>query len=66
MVFVKAVLFPLCFMSLFLAVNIRYNPRISGLALPGGSPLSPISQYADDTSLNLSSDDSSESCFGDL
>ena len=41
-----------------LAVNIRCNPRISGLVLPGLSPLSPISQYADDTSLILSSDDS--------
>ena len=40
-----------------LAVNIRCNPRISGLAIPGLSPLSPISQYADDTSLTLSSDD---------
>lgn len=41
-----------------LAVNICCNPRISGLALPGEPPLSPISQYADDTSLILSSDDS--------
>ena len=41
-----------------LAVNIRCNPRISGLSLPGSPPLSPISQYADDTSLILSSDDS--------
>ena len=41
-----------------LAVNIRCNPRIAGLSLPGSSPLSPISQYADDTSLILSSDDS--------
>ena len=40
-----------------LAVNIRCNPRISGLAIPGLPPLSPISQYADDTSLILSSDD---------
>ena len=40
-----------------LAANIRCNPRISGLCLPGLSPLSPISQYADDTSLILSSDD---------
>ena len=32
-----------------LAVNIRCNPRISGLSLPGLSPLSFISQYADDT-----------------
>ena len=41
-----------------LAVNFRCNPRISGLALPGEPPLSPILQYADDTSLILSSDDS--------
>ena len=41
-----------------LAVNIRCNPRISGLSLPGQLPLSPISQYADDMSLILSSDDS--------
>ena len=41
-----------------LAVNIRCNPRISGLCLPGSEPLSPISQYADDTSLVLTSDDS--------
>ena len=41
-----------------LAVNIRCNPRISGITLPGLSPLSPISQYADDTSLILSSDES--------
>ena len=40
-----------------LAVNICCNPRISGLALPGLPPLSPISQYTDDTSLILSSDD---------
>ena len=34
-----------------LAVNIRANPRIKGLTLPGRSQaLSPISQYADDTS----------------
>ncbi len=41
-----------------LACNIRCNPRISGLVRPDLSPLSPISQYADDTSLILSSDDS--------
>ena len=41
-----------------LAVNIRSNPRITGPLLPGASvSLSPISQYADDTSLILSSDD---------
>ena len=47
-----------------LAVNIHCNPRISGLTLPGSSPLSPISQYTDDTSLVLSSDDSIKAAFG--
>ncbi|PFX13549.1 Transposon TX1 uncharacterized 149 kDa protein [Stylophora pistillata] len=37
--------------------SIRSNPRIVGLSLPGCPPLSPISQYADDTSLILTSDD---------
>ena len=46
-----------------LAVNIRCNPRISGLALPGSPPLSPISQYADDTSLILSTDDAIKATF---
>ena len=46
-----------------LAVNIRCNPRISGLTLPGSPPLSPISQYADDTSLILSSYDSIKAAF---
>lgn len=33
------------------AVNIRANPRITGLSLPGApAPLSPTSQYADDKS----------------
>ena len=41
-----------------LAVNIRALPRITGLSLPGSrTPLSPISQYADDTSLIVNSDD---------
>ena len=39
-----------------LAANIRCNLHISGLCLPGCAPLSPISQYADDTSLILQSD----------
>ena len=40
-----------------LAVNIRANPLIKGLSLPGvPQPLSPISQYADDTSLVVCSD----------
>lgn len=46
-----------------LAVNIRCNPRISGLRLPDSTVLSPISQYADDTSLILTSDDSIEAVF---
>ena len=46
-----------------LAVNICCNPRIPGLPLPGSLPLSPISQYADDTSLILSSDDSIKAAF---
>ena len=46
-----------------LAVNIRCNPRISGLCLPGAFPLSPISQYADDTSLILTSDDAIVAAF---
>ena len=44
-------------MSELLAVNIRANPLIKGLSLPGVSePLLPISQYADDTSLVVCSD----------
>ena len=40
-----------------LAVNIRANPLIKGLSLPGVSEaLLPISQYADDTSLVVCSD----------
>ena len=40
-----------------LAVNISANPLIKGLSLPGVSEaLSPISQYADDTSLVVCSD----------
>ena len=39
-----------------LAVNIRANPRICGLSLPGVGPLPCISQYADDTSLVVASD----------
>ena len=46
-----------------LAANIRCNPRISGLCLPGSAPLYPISQYADDTSLILQSDDSIKASF---
>ena len=47
-----------------LAVNIRANPRITGLSLPGApAPLSPISQYADDTSIIVTSDDSIHAVF---
>ena len=47
-----------------LACNIRTNPSISGLSIPGvQKPLSPISQYADDTSLILTDDRSSKSAF---
>lgn len=46
-----------------LAVNICCNPRISGLCLPDSMVLSPISQYADDTSLILTSDHSIEAVF---
>ena len=47
-----------------LAVNIRCNPRIPGLCLPG-VPLvvSPVHQYADDTTLILSTDDSIKAVF---
>ena len=39
-----------------LGVNIRANPRITGLSIPGSqAPLSPSSQYADDTSLIVNS-----------
>lgn len=46
-----------------LAVNIRSNPRIPGLCLPDSTVLSPISQYADDTSLICTSDDSIKAVF---
>ena len=47
-----------------LAVNLRSNPRIKGLTLPGFSQsLSPVSQYADDTSLVVVSDDSIRAVF---
>ena len=47
-----------------LAVNIRANPRVIGLSLPNSPDLlSPISQYADDTSLVVCSDDSIRACF---
>ena len=47
-----------------LACNIRANPRIKGLCLPGSSdPLPPISQYADDTSLVVCTDNAIRACF---
>ena len=46
-----------------LAANIRCNSCISGLLIPGFPPLSPISQYADDTSLIVSSDDAIKAVF---
>ena len=47
-----------------LACNIRANPRIVGLSLPGSvSPLPVISQYADDTSFIVTSDDSIKATF---
>ena len=47
-----------------LAVNIRCNPGIPGFCLPG-VPLvvSPVHQYADDTTLILSTDDSIKAVF---
>ena len=47
-----------------LAVNIRCNPRIPGLCLPGVPwVVSPVHQYADDTTLILSTDDSIKAVF---
>ena len=52
------------FVSEVLAVNIRANPRIRGFSLPGiQDPLPPISQYADDTSLIVTSDDAIKASF---
>ena len=45
------------------AVNLRSNPRIRGISLPGASPVSLIVLYADDTSLVLSSDDAIKAAF---
>ena len=51
-------------MAEVLAYSIPANPRIEGFCLPGSSdPLSPISQYADDTSLVVCSDDAIRACF---
>ena len=47
-----------------LAVNIRANPRIIGLSVPGAPQvLSPILQYADDTALIVTSDDAIAAVF---
>ena len=47
-----------------LACNIHANPSISGLAVPGESqPLPVISQYADNTTLVVTSDQAITSCF---
>lgn len=47
-----------------LACNIRANPRVVGITLPGSSaPLPVISQYADDTSLVVTTDDSIKATF---
>ena len=47
-----------------LACNIRSNSRIKGLSIPGPLiTLSPICQYADDTSLVVTSDDSIRAVF---
>ena len=41
-----------------LALNIRANPRITGLSIPGSQAfLSPISYYADDIPVIVNSDD---------
>ena len=47
-----------------LACSFRANPRIRGLLLPGASsPLSVVSQYADDTSLVVSTTDAIKAVF---
>ena len=46
------------------ACNIRADPNISGICLPGSvTPLSVISAYADDTSLVLGSDQDIVACL---
>lgn len=59
-------LFPLLYVlvSEVLAANIHAVPHTPGLSLPGAQrPLSPISQYADDTSLIVSSDTAIHAVF---
>lgn len=46
-----------------LACTIRSNPAITGLVIPGMAPLPVVSQYADDTSLIVTSDSSIEAVF---
>ena len=47
-----------------LAVSIRAYPRILGFSLPGvPTPLSPISQYTEDTSIVVTSDDAIKATF---
>jgi len=47
-----------------LAVNIRANPRICGLTFPGlQDPFPPVSQYADDTSIIVTSDNAIKATF---
>ena len=46
-----------------LACTIRSNPSITGLVIPGMAPLPVISQYADDTSLVVTSDSSINAVF---
>ena len=47
-----------------LACNIRSHPDISGLSLPGSAvPLPPLSQYADDTSVVVTTDDAITATF---
>ena len=47
-----------------LACNIRANPSITGLSLPGiPSPLPVISKYADDTNLVVTSDQAIRAVF---
>ena len=56
---------PLLYVLVFevLEANIRCHPCISGPCLPGSAPLSPISQYADDTLLILQSDGAIKTSF---
>lgn len=46
-----------------LACTIHSNPSITGLVIPGMAPLPVVSQYADDTSLIMTTDSSIEAVF---